>query len=43
METLTMIDIGDHLITQCAQERDNIFNNYVTVKLQSLSADERFL
>lgn len=36
-----MKDTADHLM--CAQERDSTFTNYVTVKLQNLSADERLL
>lgn len=43
METATMLGIADHLVTQCAQERDNTFNNYATVKLQNLCAVDRFL
>lgn len=41
MGTTTMEDIADHLM--CAQEQDSTFTNYVTIKLQNLSADEQFL
>lgn len=43
MKTTAMLGIADHLVTQCAQERDNTFNNRVTVKLQNLCAVDRFL